>query len=261
MLQLSKSYKEICDKDLNNGVFSFEQKSNTPIKLTESSKNIIFRFVEKEKIDQSSCGKEPIDFEETLDVSVCLSKGNLAILGSECYSHELCKSDDVRATDLLYIFLSSENSISKCCCHIYDLKRKFGGAPKDVVRFYDQCVSTAKYALTICYETNFSDDGSGFYNANLHFGLITEEFEENILKSKIDGLKKEPINPISSFGKKMLAQGRQNSTVVDILERILNKKIKFNGKLFDLDIRIMDKTTHMMSLMFNDDCLVTLADR
>ena len=59
----------------------------------------------------------------------------------------------------------------------------------------------------------------------------------------------------------MLAQGRQNSTVVDILERILNKKIKFNGKLFDLDIRIMDKTTHMMSLMFNDDCLVTLADR
>lgn len=252
MLQLSKCYKEVCDKDVIEGVFSFERKSNTPIKLTEKDKNIIFRFVEKEKVDYSSSGEPSVDFEETLNVSVCLSKNNLAILGSECYSHDLHKSDEVRATDLLYVFFSSENTISKCCCFIYDLKRKFGGAPKDVVRFYDQCVSTAKYAMTLCFLANVTGDGSGFYNTNLYFGLITEEFEERTLKNKIDGLKVNPINSTSAFGRKMLAQGRQNSKVVDILEQILNKKIKFNGNLFNLDVRLMDSTTHTMSLKFND---------
>lgn len=245
MLQLSKSYKEVRGCDLNNGVFSFEDKKNSLIKLTKQDKDTVFYFVER--------GETPVKFEETLNVCVCLTEDNIALLGHECYSPILCKSKDVRASDLLYIFLSSKNEISKCVCYVYDMKRSFGGDDEEVVRFYDQCISTAKYALTLCYETNLIEDGSGFYNAKIQFGLITENYEQNSLRNKIDKLRIKPINLDSAFGKKMLAQGRQNATILNILQQFLNKKIKFNGKLLDLDVRIMDNSTHTMSLKFVDE--------
>lgn len=252
MLKLSKSYKEIFDSDIKDGVFYFEGKSNTPIKLTEKDKDFVFRFVEKStNCDRSSGTEVQVPFEETLDVTVALTSGNIAVLGTQCCSHELDKSG-VRATDLLYIFLSSENNPSKCCCHIYDLKRSFGGASKDVVRFYDQCISTAKYGLTICYEVNSTEDGCGFYEPNLNFGVVTENYDEESLQHEINKLKVNPIDANSSFGKKMLAQGRQNPKVVNILEQILNKKIRFNNTLYDLNVRIMGSKTHTMTMKFND---------
>lgn len=250
MLQISKSYKEILDDDLDNGVF--ELKKNTPLKITSKNNNVIFRFIE----DDFICVHQPdkdlqIPFTETLNVSVSLSNDNIAIIGHECYSREFAK-----AVDLFYVFLSSECDLSKCCCYAYDLKHSLGGKVKDIIRFHDQCISSMKYALTICFSAYTEACRIDLNNIGIHFGLVTEKFNEDSLKELINELKNTPSNPQNALEYKIQAQHRQNITELPILESFLNKKIFFDGKSIDLDVRIMDNSTHTMSLKFVDGHII-----
>lgn len=248
MLQLSKSYKEVLDKDLDGGVFVV--KKNSPLKISSKDSSTIFRFIEEGTIcipkpKPESDAQEP--FTEILNVSISLSKDNIAILGHECSSREFLK-----AADLLYIFFSSEGDLSKCSCYIYDLKHSLGGKIKDVIRFHGQCISSMKYATTVYYSVCSESNTDDLRKVVFHLGLITEKFEENSLKEIVKNLRNIPLNPQNALEYKIKAQTRQSIKELPILESVLNKKIPFNGKMIDIDVRIMNSETHTMSLKFVD---------
>lgn len=230
MRNLSNRYHSL---SLTNGVFSFENKMNSPLKLTALNNQVQYEFVEKETICSRANGIETqIPFEDKVIVSVYLDEGNVAVLGAECYSAELDKSG-IRKADILYVFLPQNGG--SYSCYVFDMKHTYGHEKKDILRFYNQCISSAKYALSIC---QLVDDSDCIPIVEPHFGVITTDYSRDRLESLIQSLNNEPKKVQSAQEIKFAAQTRQNENEMSVLRSFLNAQVPFDKKIYPLDIRI-----------------------
>ncbi|SHK26808.1 hypothetical protein [Fibrobacter sp. UWB12] len=228
-------------------VFSFEKKANTVCKLTAVNGDDRFLFVEKGTICQRVDGVESqVPFTDSVIVSVKLDGDNIALLGYECCSSELQpKSSGVNAADILYIFFPVDKE--KKACFIYDMKHTFGHEKKDVLRFYNQCISTMKYAASLCYLTDESDCiDSVFSNIEPHFGVVTTGFSKERLDGLIKSLDVVPEVPQNAQERKYAAQNRQNEREMSILRSFLDAQVPFNNSVYPLDIRIAERQPYEM---------------
>ena len=233
MYSLSNRYKSL---DQTNGFFLFENKSNTPLKLTARNNQVKYIFVEKNTICQRIDGvDEQTPFEDKVIVSVFLDEGNVAILGAECCSAELDKSR-IKKADVLYVFLPQNGC--GYSCYVFDMKHTYGHEKKDILHFYDQCISSVKYALSICQLVDQSD---GIPTVELHFGVVTTDYSRERLESLIQSLDKVPKETRSAQEIKFAAQSRQNEDEIRILRSFLNTEVPFNGLKYPLDIRVAEK--------------------
>lgn len=253
MQQLNKSYKSPKPADFNaEGIFVFKDK-NQSLLLSSKINGKRFRIVENETIcEQDECGRiSQIPFEQSLLVSVELSNDNTAVLGSECKSPILDKG--VKATDLLYIFMSSQND--EYACYAYDMKYSFGGDIDEVKRFYSQCISTMKHAISICYMVDPLDEtGKIEPKTQLYFGVITRNYKKQSLEQSIENLSRKPENAQTAIEKKIIAQSRQNNRELELLKDVFDGHIFFNGQNRHLDILVA--TAEPYELFFKDEKMI-----
>lgn len=238
MYSLNNRYRPLSQ---TSGVFSFENRTNAPLKITALNNQVQYIFKEKESICSRIAGIErQIPFEDKVIVSVYLDEGNIAVLGSECYSAELDKSK-IKKADILYVFLPQNGG--NYSCYVFDMKHTYGHEEKDILRFYNQCISSAKYALSICLLVNESDCKP---NVELHFGVVTTDYSRERLEALIHSLDNSPKEFQNAQETKFAAQTRQNETEMSVLRSFLNEQVPFDNSIYPLDIRIASQQPYEM---------------
>ena len=144
MFSLNNRYKLL---DQSDGIFSFEKSKNAPLKITARNNHVKYIFIEKNTICCRIDGVEQQkDFEDKVVVSVYLDEGNVAVLGSECYSAELDKSR-IKKVDILYVFFPQNGG--NYSCYVFDMKHTYGHEKKDILRFYDWKVSFVLWIMRL----------------------------------------------------------------------------------------------------------------